>query len=71
MKKILEQSGFTIESMGTYTHVVSAGYLVHKLSSYNRPLSSIARKFLETLRLQNSHVPVNFGDFITVIARPI
>jgi 2-polyprenyl-3-methyl-5-hydroxy-6-metoxy-1,4-benzoquinol methylase len=70
MKKMLEAARFDCVHFSGYTHVVSAGYLVHKLSSYSTPAAACLGTLTKGLRLQHAPVPVNFGDFMTVVARP-
>jgi 2-polyprenyl-3-methyl-5-hydroxy-6-metoxy-1,4-benzoquinol methylase len=70
MRKTLESAGFTVLHVTGYTHIVSLGYLIRKLSSFNRPAAKMAGAIARSLRLENVPVPVNFGDFMTVIARP-
>jgi 2-polyprenyl-3-methyl-5-hydroxy-6-metoxy-1,4-benzoquinol methylase len=70
MKKTLEAAGFETMHFSGYTHVVSFGYLIHKLASYSRAIARVARAIAKPLRLDDVQVPINFGDFMTVVARP-
>lgn len=69
MKKTLEAAGFECVHFSGYTHIVSVGYVIHKLTSYSRSIAKILGSIAKTLRCQDAQVPINFGDFMTVIAR--
>ncbi len=65
----LEAAGFEPVHFSGYTHVVSVGYLVHKLAGMSRPVAKLASAAATASRLQSVQVPINFGDFMTVVAR--
>jgi 2-polyprenyl-3-methyl-5-hydroxy-6-metoxy-1,4-benzoquinol methylase len=64
---LLEEVGFRVLETRNYTHIVSAGYLLRKLSASfppTAPLTELARRFVpEQLR-----VPVNLGDNMMMVA---
>jgi hypothetical protein len=64
---LLEEVGFRVLETRNYTHIVSAGYLLRKLSASFRPAAPVlelARRVVpEQLR-----VPVNLGDNMMMIA---
>lgn len=70
MRKTLEAAGFECVHFTGDTHVVSVGYLIHKLSSYSEGLAKACGGIVRSLRLDNAQAPINFGDFMTVVARP-
>jgi 2-polyprenyl-3-methyl-5-hydroxy-6-metoxy-1,4-benzoquinol methylase len=70
MIKTLEAAGFECVHLSGYTHIVSIGYIIHKLSSYSAGLAKLLGSIAKLLRLQDTQVPINFGDFMTVISRP-
>jgi hypothetical protein len=65
---LLEDVGFRVERSGTYTHIVSAGYLVRKLAA-SFPVLSPLWWLLERICPRNLPIPVNLGDNMWVAAR--
>ena len=68
---LLEETGFRVVSRGTYTHTVSADYLLRKASATFPRLAPVLRALRRVLpgRLP---VPVNLGDNMLVAAeRPV
>lgn len=70
MKKTMEAAGFECVHFSGYCHVVSAGYVIHKLSSYSTGVAKFLGAIAKFLHIENAQIPINFGDFMTVIARP-
>lgn len=64
---LLEEVGFRVLDTRTYTHVVSARYLLRKLSASFSPARPLFRAF-ELLVPESLRVPVNAGDNMMMVA---
>lgn len=64
---LLEETGLRVLSIHTYSHTVSAGYLLRKVSASFPALSSITR-MISRLIPARLPVPVNLGDNMLVSA---
>jgi 2-polyprenyl-3-methyl-5-hydroxy-6-metoxy-1,4-benzoquinol methylase len=65
---LLEEAGFQRIQVTTYTHTVSADYLLRKLAASFRPLAPLAR-LLRRIVPPRWPIPVNLGDNMAVTAR--
>ena len=65
---LLEDAGFHVERIGTYTHTVSGGYLLRKIAASFAGLAPIA-SVLRRITPACLAVPVNLGDNMLVVAR--
>jgi 2-polyprenyl-3-methyl-5-hydroxy-6-metoxy-1,4-benzoquinol methylase len=65
--ELLTQAGFHVERVSTYTHVVSAGYLMQKAGAAVAPARQVAGVLRRALP-KGWRVPVNLGDNIHVVA---
>jgi 2-polyprenyl-3-methyl-5-hydroxy-6-metoxy-1,4-benzoquinol methylase len=66
---MVAEAGLQVESwrvQGRYLHL---GYLLSRLSGWSQPLGRIAEGLSRRLHVDQSLVPVNFGDLFTLYAR--
>jgi 2-polyprenyl-3-methyl-5-hydroxy-6-metoxy-1,4-benzoquinol methylase len=66
---MVERAGLRVESwrvQGRYLHL---GYLLSRLSGWNRALGRLAERAAKTLHVDGWLVPVNTGDLFTLFAR--
>jgi len=66
---MVERAGLQVDSwrvQGRYLHL---GYLLSRLSGWSAPLGRLAEGAARALRLDQTLVPVNFGDLFTLYAR--
>ena len=68
LRALLEDAGFVDVEFGLYTHVVSARYLLEKVSASFTPVAGLTRA-LEKVTPRRLRVPVNLGDNMVVSAR--
>lgn len=66
---LLERSGFTVQEIRHYTHVVSGRYLLQKLGASFPALRPVTSA-IEALVPSRVRVPVNLGDNMFVVAKP-
>jgi SAM-dependent methyltransferase len=66
--RILGQSGFRVEGIGYYSHVVSVDYLLSKIGAAAPAVDPVAEA-VRTVVPEHWRVPVNLGDNMHVIAR--
>jgi SAM-dependent methyltransferase len=65
---MVEKAGLQVESwqvQGRYLHL---GYLLSRLSGWNKPLGRLAENTAAALHVDHRLVPVNFGDLFTMFA---
>jgi 2-polyprenyl-3-methyl-5-hydroxy-6-metoxy-1,4-benzoquinol methylase len=67
LSALLEETGFRVLEIRTYSHTVSLGYLLRKLGASFPALSPITR-ILSRLVPTRLPVPVNLGDNMLVVA---
>ncbi len=67
---LLEEAGFRVLDVGTYSHTVSAGYLLRKLGASFPALAPVARALTRVIPTAWP-VPVNLGDNMLVSAERI
>ena len=64
---LLEEAGFRVREIRTYSHTVSAGYLLRKLGASFPALSPVARALARVVPT-SWPIPVNLGDNMLVSA---
>jgi hypothetical protein len=67
---LLEEAGFRVLDVGTYSHTVSAGYLLRKVGASFPALGGVARALARVIPTAWP-VPVNLGDNMLVSAERI
>lgn len=65
---VLASAGWRMVALESYPHVVTAGYLAHKLSGYAPRLGRLMGAALRGLRASNLRVSIDLGDCITAYA---
>jgi len=69
MAKMVEKAGFEVVWSGAEGRYLSLGYLATRIGGMNKTLGKIANAVVNGLGLEETAVPVNFGDLFTVYAR--
>ncbi|HVP68597.1 MAG TPA: class I SAM-dependent methyltransferase [Anaeromyxobacteraceae bacterium] len=64
---VLEETGFRVLGIRTYSHTVSAGYLLRKVAA-SFPVLAPAARLLARIVPPRASVPVNLGDNMLVVA---
>src|SRR5436190_4732651 len=70
ISRLLEQTGFRVERIRHYTHVVSLDYLLSKVGAAVPVVDPVAEA-VRTVVPEHWRVPVNLGDNMHVVARRI
>lgn len=70
LSALLEEAGFRVTGISTYSHTVSAGYLLRKIGASFPALSPLARALSRVIPT-GWPVPVNLGDNMLVSAERI
>jgi hypothetical protein len=68
VSRLLEQAGFRVDRIGSYTHVVSVDYLLSKVGAAV-PAVDPAAEAVRAVVPEHWRLPVNLGDNMHVIAR--
>jgi SAM-dependent methyltransferase len=66
--RLLEQAGFRVDGISSYTHVVSLDYLLSKAGAAVPAVDPVAEA-VRTVVPEHWRVPVNLGDNMHVVAR--
>jgi 2-polyprenyl-3-methyl-5-hydroxy-6-metoxy-1,4-benzoquinol methylase len=69
LARMLENNGFDVIGSGAQGRYLRLGYLASRLGGFNRALGQGAEALIQSLRMAEVAVPVNFGDLFTVYAR--
>jgi 2-polyprenyl-3-methyl-5-hydroxy-6-metoxy-1,4-benzoquinol methylase len=69
LARMLENNGFEVVWSGAQGRYLRLGYLASRLGGLNKTLGQSAESLIQTLRMDEIAVPVNFGDLFTVYAR--
>jgi hypothetical protein len=70
MSALLEEAGFRVTGIRTYSHTVSAGYLLRKIGASFPVLSPVTHALARVVP-PSWPVPVNLGDNMLVSAERI
>jgi hypothetical protein len=68
--RLLEQTGFRVDRIRHYTHVVSLDYLLSKVGAA-APAADPVAEAIRTVVPEHWRVPVNLGDNMHVVATRI
>ena len=66
---LLEKHGFEVIWSGAQGRYLRLGYVATRIAGLNRPLGRLAQAIVYGLHLQETAVPLNFGDLFTIYAR--
>lgn len=69
LAQMMEKAGFVQIASEVQGRYLSLGYLVTRLTAWNRRLGGLAEKVVAGLRLNHIEIPVNFGDLFTIYGR--
>ena len=69
MANMLNEVGYEVIKSGTKGRYLRLGYLASRVGGINHTLGKISSATTSILGLEETAVPVNFGDFFTVYAR--
>lgn len=69
MRAMLEKNGFQVIWSGVQGRYLTLGYLVTRVTAFNRPLGRLMEQLVQQFDLGKLAIPINFGDLFTVYAR--
>ena len=71
MVRFLEKAGFEVIWTGTQGRYLRLNYLTSRLGGLNRHFGRLADFAVQTLKIGDRPIPVNFGDLFTVYAKRV
>ena len=71
MRDMMRRSGFEMQMMDTYCHIITFDYFLMKLGSLGVPATGLMRRLLSWTPLAKVHIPFRFGDIRMYVARKV
>lgn len=68
LKAMLEKAGFTVIRVEPQGRYLRLGYFATRIGGFSPPLGRLLGKLFGALRLNETPVPLNFGDLVTAYA---
>ncbi len=69
LSQMLEKLGFEVAGVGPQGRYLSLGYLATRVTGVSETLGKATTRLVNAFSLDDTAVPVNFGDLVTVYAR--
>lgn len=69
LSRMLVKTGFEVVWSGAQGRYLSLGYLSSRVAGLNAALGGLAQRAVLALKLEETVIPINLGDLMTVIAR--